>query len=67
VILLSLDGRSGRFDGILCSRLVVSCHAVLDYQQRRANTPTEPLIWVWPDAAHKRSALVNLCSVLGGW
>ena len=66
VILLSLDGRLGRFDGILLFALVVSYTLFLIISSRRANTPTDAADLGVPDAAHSGSALVNLLFVLGG-
>lgn len=66
VILLSLDGRLGRFDGILLFILVVSYTLFLIISSRRANTPTDAADLGVPDAEHSGSALMNVLFVAGG-
>lgn len=64
VILLSLDGRLGRLDGLLLFVLIVAYTVFLIISSRRANTPADAADLGVPDAAG--SAWVNLLFVLGG-
>lgn len=66
VILLSLDGSLGRFDGILLFVLIVAYTLFLIISSRKANTPTDAADLGVPDAEHSGSVLMNVLFVAGG-
>lgn len=66
VILLSLDGRLGRFDGVLLCLLIVAYTLFLIISSRRASTPTDAADLGVPAAQRSGSVLMNAVLVAGG-
>lgn len=66
VILLSLDGELGMFDGALLMASIIGYTIFLVISSRRTNKPQDADELGVPDAEHSGSVWVNVALVLGG-